>query len=96
MQDRAWRFTARRTSRSVSALAKRAKFRELVHALMYAKRDSASTTSSRIFYIVKRGLTWGFSSRNATQVSLSEKCRLPWSAVFKPPAVGLISMKIWS
>ena len=27
--------------------------------------------SSRcIFYIVKRGLTWGFSSRNATQVSL--------------------------
>jgi len=25
---------------------------------------------ARIFYIVKRGLTWGFSSRNATQVSL--------------------------
>jgi len=25
-----------------------------------------------------------------------EDCRLPWSAVFKPPAVGSISMKIWS
>jgi hypothetical protein len=40
--DRAWRFDA--PSRFMSALAKRAKFREL-------------HSSPRIFYIVKRGLT---------------------------------------
>jgi len=28
--------------------------------------------------------------------ALVEECRLPGSAVFKPPAVGSISMKIWS
>jgi hypothetical protein len=27
---------------------------------------------------------------------VAEKCRRPRSAVFKPPAVGSISMKIWS
>jgi hypothetical protein len=73
-----------KAERAIESLAKSQVLRVLV------------SEPARIFYIVKRGLTWGFSSRNATQVSLSEKCRLPWSAVFKPPAVGSISMKIWS
>jgi hypothetical protein len=75
---------ARKADSAIESLAKSQVLRVLV------------SEPARIFYIVKRGLTWGFSSRNATQVSLSEKCRLPWSAVFKPPAVGSISMKIWS
>jgi hypothetical protein len=83
VRGRAWRFNAP----SHFALCERACQKSQV---------SRARPSSRIFYIVKRGLTWGFSSRTGTQVSLSEKCRLPWSAVFKPPAVGSISMKIWS
>jgi hypothetical protein len=55
----------------------------------------AAQPRADIFYIVKRGSTWDFLQPQALQ-SACGGSRLPGLAVFKPPAIGSISMKIWS
>jgi hypothetical protein len=64
------------------------------HKSQVSTRDRNAT---RVFNLLHReeGIDLGRPPA-ARAIVLVEDRRLPWSAVFKPPAVGSISMKIWS